>query len=119
VKHFDFGLDVWADMAELFRGKPPGVLFDVGANCGQTALQMATIFAAARVLAFEPNPDVFPALQRKIAHLPQVSAFQMALGERQTRIALNICGSALNTSVLQYAREDGKDRVVRQEESIC
>ena len=104
IKRFDFGLDPWADLGELFRGKKPGVLFDVGANRGQTTLQMASLFPGSRIMAFEPSPDVFPDLQRRIAHLPQVTATRSALGEAQTQIPLNICGSSLNTSLLRYAR---------------
>ena len=116
VKRFDFGLDVWADLAELFREKPARVVFDIGANRGQTSMQIATILPDARIVAFEPNPDVFPELQRNLASSRQASAYPLAMGSEQGRIALNICGSPLNTSVLRYAREDGTDRVVRSVE---
>jgi FkbM family methyltransferase len=116
IKHFDFGLDPWADLSELFRGKQAKVLFDVGANRGQTSLQMAAILPGAKILAFEPNPEVFPELQRAVADLPQVTAHPIAFGAEQTRIPLNICASSLNTSLLHYSREDGKDRIVQQVE---
>jgi FkbM family methyltransferase len=112
IKRFDFGLDVWADLGELFRRKQAKVLFDIGANSGQTSMQLAAILPGAKIMAFEPNPDVFPELQRNLARLPQAMAIPLALGEAQTQILLNICGSALNTSVLQYAREGGTDRIV-------
>jgi FkbM family methyltransferase len=114
LKRFDFGLDVWADLAELFRDKAPQVLFDVGANTGQTSMQLAAILPSAKIMAFEPNPNLFPELQRNLANLSQVTPFPMALGEEQARIPLNICGSNLNSSVLQYSREDGTDRVVEK-----
>jgi FkbM family methyltransferase len=107
LKRFDFGLDVWADLNELFRQKPAKMVFDVGANRGQTSLQLATILPGAKIMAFEPNPNVFPDLQRNTAHLQQVTA---------TRITLNITGSPLNTSLLTYSREDGTDSIKQRVE---
>ena len=59
---------------------------------------------------------MFPELERKIAPLGQAAAFQIALGDKEARIPLNICGSTLNTSVLPYSREDGTDRIMEQVE---
>lgn len=116
IKRFDFGLDPWADLAELFRNKQPKTVFDIGANLGQTSAQMAATLPGTKIFAFEPNPALFPDLQRNLAGFPQVTAFQIAFGGEQGRIALNICGSSLNSSVLNYSREDGNDRIVNQVE---
>ena len=116
IKRFDFGLDPWADLAGLFAAKPPAVLFDVGANRGQTTLQLASILPGAAIFAFEPNPNIFPELQKRIASVPQAKAFQLAFGPEESRIPLNICGSSLNTSVLSYSREDGSDKIVEKVE---
>ncbi|MEI8340779.1 MAG: FkbM family methyltransferase [Verrucomicrobiota bacterium] len=114
LKRFEFGLDAWADLDELFRQHPAKTVFDVGANCGQTSLQLATTLPGAKIVAFEPNPNLFPELQSNLAHLPLVTTAQMALGNEQTRITLNITGSPLNTSLLNYTRQDGTDRVVQK-----
>jgi len=116
LKRFDFGLDAWADLSELFRRKQARVVFDIGANFGQTSRQMAAILPKAKILAFEPNPNVFQELQRNIANLRQVQAFQLAFGADQTRINLNLCNSPLNSSILRYSREDGADRIVQNVE---
>jgi FkbM family methyltransferase len=116
IKRFDFGLDPWADLEELFRGREPKVVFDAGANLGQTSLQLAKLFPGAKIHAFEPNPNIFPALRQNIAGHPNVTAHQLAFGPEQGRITLNICGSSLNSSVLNYSREDGKDRIVDKAE---
>ena len=116
IKRFDFGLDPWADLAELFRGREPKVVFDAGANLGQTSIQLAKLFPEAKVHAFEPNPNIFAELRHNISRYPQATAHQIAFGPQQGRIALNICGSSLNSSVLTYSREDGKDRIVEKVE---
>jgi FkbM family methyltransferase len=116
IKRFDFGLDIWADLGELFGRDQAKVLFDVGANRGQTSLQLAAILPGPKIYAFEPNPTMFQELQRNIANLPQAKAFQLAFGDEQGQVSLNICGDPLNTSVLKYAREGGTDRIVRKVE---
>jgi FkbM family methyltransferase len=73
---------------------------------------MAAVLPGATIHAFEPNPNIVPDLRRNIAAFPQVKAFPFALGDRETRTHLNICGSSLNSSVLQYSRKDGTDHVV-------
>jgi FkbM family methyltransferase len=112
VKRYDFGLDPWADLASLFRTKRPKLVFDVGANLGQTSIQMTATLPSAKILAFEPNPKIFPDLQRNIAGYPQVTAYPVAFGAEQSQTLLNICGSSLNSSVLRYSREDGNDQIV-------
>jgi FkbM family methyltransferase len=112
IKRFEFGLDPWADIKSIFHARPPELLFDVGANRGQTSVQLATILPDPKIMAFEPNPNVFSELQRSVARFPQVSPVQMALGEQKRRITLNLCASSVNSSVLRYSREDGADRIV-------
>ncbi|HEU4993645.1 MAG TPA: FkbM family methyltransferase [Gemmatimonadaceae bacterium] len=59
-----------ADAIELYRSLlPAGALcFDVGANIGEVSEAMLT--AGARVVAFEPNPAVWPELLARCAHHP-------------------------------------------------
>lgn len=116
VKRFQFGLDPWADLSELFLKKPPKVIIDAGANRGQSSRQLAALFPAAKIYAFEPNPAIFPQLQEAVRDLAAVAPFQMALGDRPETTTLKITGSPLNTSLLTYSREDGTDRVVKEVE---
>ena len=116
LKRFDYGMDPWADLPVLFRKKPAKIVFDVGANCGQTSIQLSKLFPNANLWAFEPNPNIFPQLKQNTAPLKQVTALPMALGNRQTNMTLHITGSHLNTSLLNYTREDGTDRVVENVE---
>jgi FkbM family methyltransferase len=116
IKRFDFGLDIWPDLVELLGRSHAKVLFDVGANRGQTSIQLAAILPEPNIFAFEPNPKMFAELERNIAGLDKVKAFQLAFGDEQGTVSLNICGDPLNTSVLKYAREGGTDRIVEKVE---
>lgn len=51
---------------------------DVGANYGEFSIMVANLVD--RVICFEPNPNVFPYLQKSFAHLDNVTLFRKALG---------------------------------------
>lgn len=57
------------------------VVFDVGANIGMFSLFAATRWPGARIFAFEPAREVFDALRRNVAHLPNVKVFNTAIGD--------------------------------------
>jgi FkbM family methyltransferase len=64
---------------ELITRRDPFVI-DVGANIGQFTNAIKLFFPAARVIAFEPDPDVFAALERNTARLGGVAMHNFALG---------------------------------------
>ncbi len=53
---------------------------DVGAHLGATSMLLARRFE--RVVAFEPMPDTFEALQRNVAATPNVQPLMLAVGDR-------------------------------------
>ena len=52
------------DLALLIPGGEP-VVFDVGANVGQTIEAINQVFDKPQIIAFEPSSAVFEALQNK------------------------------------------------------
>jgi FkbM family methyltransferase len=76
------------------------VIFDIGANIGQTARLFAKNFPDAEIYCFEPFQANFAILQRNLGHLSKAKAFPIALGdtcgEREVRID-NIRGSQFNS----------------------
>jgi FkbM family methyltransferase len=76
-----FGVFPFHDADRLLRARGGAVslVFDVGANEGQTARVVLGQFADARVWSFEPQPKAFEALVGQISD-PRFSAFQLALG---------------------------------------
>ncbi len=64
--------------------RPGTLVIDVGANIGLFCLRIAALFAsrnerAARVLALEPLPRTFAALQENVATLPGVTPLQLGV----------------------------------------
>ena len=78
-------LDVYeAFGAHDFFGRPDPLIVDVGANIGQFTNAMKLLFPGARVIAFEPDPEVFADLRTNTASLESVELHNMALGANST-----------------------------------
>jgi FkbM family methyltransferase len=75
------GFDAYDDMRELVAAERP-VLFDVGANRGQTIEKFRKTFAHPVIHAFEPGRDTFAELQRRMADIPDLHLNAVALGAR-------------------------------------
>jgi len=69
-----------AAIRELRRWSSRDVVFDVGANDGRTILRLSGQLGHPRILAFEPVSSTYGTLLERTAHLPNVRAFQLALG---------------------------------------
>ncbi len=68
TKFIPYGFDFWVDVSRLSQmlGKKIDVVFDVGANMGDTSQDALKTFPDAQVFAFEPHPDTFGSLTQRI-----------------------------------------------------
>jgi FkbM family methyltransferase len=75
------GFDAYDDMRALTPGDRP-VVFDVGANRGQTIERFRGTFAHPVIHAFEPGRDTFADLKRRMHDIPDLHLNNVALGAR-------------------------------------
>jgi FkbM family methyltransferase len=75
------GRDHLADIRYIL-GSGAKIIFDVGANEGQTMLAMAATFPHAEIYSFEPNPEVFLRLAASASRFDSVHTHNVALGSR-------------------------------------
>ena len=75
------GCDLIPDITTKIR-MPVRVIFDVGANVGQTAKRFKNAFPDARIYSFEPVASTFALLQKNVSKLRGVTCFHTALGEQ-------------------------------------
>jgi FkbM family methyltransferase len=61
-------------------GRQDPIVVDVGANVGQFTNAIKLLYPGARVIAFEPDPDVFQDLRLNTATLGQIELHNVALG---------------------------------------
>lgn len=73
------GVDAFADM-HMLAGTDRPVIFDVGANVGQTIGIMRERFARPVIHSFEPGRATFELLQRNTAGVPDLQLNNVALG---------------------------------------
>lgn len=97
--------------------QPGQTIVDVGANVGY----LTSFFAHAagpsgKVLAFEPNPNIFSLLQKNTARFTQVSTYNVALSNSSGELPLFIAGT--DQSVGSFAREYPATHVFYQESGI-
>ena len=77
------GVNLVHDARTMIGGKSQVVLFDVGANVGQTVEDLLDAFRNPRIFSFEPSPTTFDMLRRTYAGKPGICLENIALGERE------------------------------------
>lgn len=87
-----YGLDLVRDVQRLSQlwGHDVRVIFDVGANVGQSALRYCEAFPHARVFAFEPGPETFKILSANVETSRRVKAERLALGQQPGEAELHM-----------------------------
>jgi FkbM family methyltransferase len=108
-----FGLDPWADVNRLASdwNYPITLVFDVGANDGESAVTALHQFPKARVISFEPHPVTFSKLTTRKHDQPRWSVINSALGSEIGEVGLFEYGdSKINslTDKAQYAIRFGQ-----------
>lgn len=82
-----------AKAAELRRAGRTPVIIDGGANVGYSALFFADAFPEALVVALEPDPNTFAALQRNTRDQEQILPIQAALWSHENGVRLHSPGN--------------------------
>ena len=76
------GQDPFMDMKRFTPPNQPLVVFDVGANVGQSVVQFRHHFRSPVIHAFEPGRDAFSELRRSTAGINDLHLNNVALGSR-------------------------------------
>ena len=74
------GVDFAYDARHILVPEKVQVVFDVGANIGQSADRYRLTYPNARILCFEPVSTTFRELNRRVATWRQVETYQLAFG---------------------------------------
>jgi FkbM family methyltransferase len=76
-------------------------VIDIGANVGKTVITFNKLLPNAHIYAFEPLPDCYEILCRKIAKLPNCDPFNLALGTESSEILMNKSSYLPSSSILE------------------
>jgi FkbM family methyltransferase len=80
------GVNLASDLRRKLPALRVNVIFDVGANIGQSIREFVLDYAGARILSFEPDPNTFRTLKSSYGNHRQVSLHNMALSDRSGRL---------------------------------
>jgi FkbM family methyltransferase len=118
------GCDPYLDIKRLDK-RDFKIIFDVGANIGQTAAVLRTHFSCASIHCFEPFSRSYQALVQNIAHDQRAKAYQLALGSKPGFSKISITEDSVANSLLPmdnayYQYEDVEvetiDRILDKEQ---
>ena len=94
-------IPVFRHIRRFFADYVPSVIFDVGANVGQSCLSYAQAFPTTRIHAFEPVPGTFDTLKAKVANIESITPWNIALS------------SSNGTATMRRAKASVGDRIVQ------
>jgi FkbM family methyltransferase len=107
------GVRVEEDLKRLTNTDRLAIIFDVGANVGQTSLMFSRNFPTASIYAFEPVKETYNRLQVAVRHLPNVRTFDCGLGESSGQFQINLCGDSQYNSLKQTATAASRSETVK------
>lgn len=95
--------------------RPGQTVLDVGANVGYLTRFFARLVGpAGKVYAFEPNPTIFPLLERNLSKFDRVTTYNVALSNTSAERPLFLAGR--DQSVGSFAPEYPAKHVIYQED---
>ena len=109
---FYHGQDLEEDLKR--RGLAPSLIFDVGANVGQTARRLARAFPHAAIHAFEPFSKTYAELCRRVGQDPRIQTHCSAFGAEPDKRVVQLQGSLINslkTSEKQFSPDTPSDTI--------
>ncbi len=80
-------------------GAIPKIIFDVGANIGQTSNYFISHFPSSSIYAFEPVADTYEQLVNNSAHSNNISCFNQALGSVTQKSTIYVNSSSGSSSI--------------------
>ena len=98
--------DDW--VGQLARTAPVQVVFDVGANRGQTVAHYRSVLPDSTIYAFEPGPAAFSGLQANTANDALAKPFRLALGEYDGETTLHENSANVTSSLLPNSSQIGR-----------
>lgn len=81
ARKFELSADLLRDVSGLLTPSPINVIFDVGANIGQSTAKFRSTFPWTRIHAFEPATQAFGELKHRVANDENTVAHNVALGD--------------------------------------
>jgi FkbM family methyltransferase len=114
IKFQPFGLDHALDVRRFYAtsGKVK-VVFDVGANEGQSAEHYNETFPDAEIYCFEPVAATFRSLVERTHNMKRVRTFPVALGDVEREVEIELAEQSQLNSLKRRAPKPGNKTIER------
>jgi FkbM family methyltransferase len=100
------GIDFVQDIANSLPRYRVDIVFDVGANVGQSAKIYLARFPSSHIYCFEPVINTFHQLQKNLKDNERIDCYQLALGSSKSRGTMVMQGSSDNFFLSGMSREE-------------
>jgi FkbM family methyltransferase len=108
------GVDLYLDLLKLGELHRPKVIFDVGANQGQTALKLVKWFPEAAVHCFEPVASTRAKLAANTRHYRQIHIHPEALAAETGKAEIRLLDDDSKNTLDLHASDAGLGKGVEQ-----
>jgi FkbM family methyltransferase len=109
TRYFPYGRSVYYDIQRFSQNKNLNILFDIGANVGQTANGLIKYFPKSKIYCFEPVDKTFAILSENLHRYTNVNCIQKGMGRVSGSVNIILHDdSELNTIVSNGPRENQK-----------
>lgn len=112
IKQRPWGLELAADLRQNLPAFSVGIVFDVGANLGQSALAYAQDWPRAEIHSFEPAQSLFSQLSANTAQNSRIHPHRLAFGMKPGEVSFIVDGE------LSHIRQEGEDPGGLVEETV-
>jgi FkbM family methyltransferase len=106
-----YGFDLFIDLSRRLDKHVFSIVFDVGANIGQSALEYNKHFPSASIYCFEPITEAFNLLNRNTEAYPRIHCFQLAFGSTNESGIMLSDGTSTMNYLLSDAEIPGHDEL--------
>jgi FkbM family methyltransferase len=109
------GISLLNDITRMMPGYQAKVIFDVGANVGQSANQYHSWPGSSDIYCFEPVASTFCQLEQNTAGLENVHCFRLALGASQGEARMLLEGPSPRYAILRCSEGGQRSEDLRTE----
>jgi FkbM family methyltransferase len=105
------GVDCFADIERWFGREGIKVVFDVGANVGQSAIAYLQEFSQAEIYSFEPVAATYRELATAARHSARIFAYQLGMGGEAGEAIIHVNPESTLSSIKDIRPEDHSETV--------
>lgn len=106
IKKEHWGVDLFIDISRLIDLNDIKVVFDVGANIGQSRNVYLKKFPSSKIFSFEPIKSTFKTLKESNPDVDKAFSFNLALGETNEKIKIPLQEKSTQNSLSKRRNEN-------------